>query len=90
MRQPYRRREHVAERAYRNFGADMRAHAASDASGVKARSTVESVAIGKSKGWHSELRRAFHERVRLRAAFEKTECAGTMQLHVFAFMLNCR
>ena len=57
MRQPGRRREHVAEGAHGNLRADVRAHAAAHARGVKARRAVEAVAVGKREGRHAELRR---------------------------------
>jgi hypothetical protein len=57
---------------------------------MKARRSVEAVAIGKREGGHAELRAALDERFRLRAAVKKTEGAGAMQLDLFVFFRNCR
>ena len=85
MRQPGRRRKHVAEGAHGDLRADMRAHAAANAGSVKARRAVEAVAIGQRECRHAELRGALDERLRLRAAFEKAEGACRMQLDIFTF-----
>ena len=65
MRQPRRRCEFVADGADRDLCADARFHSAMLGRRMKARDTIETIAVGKGDGGHIELGRAFCERLGL-------------------------
>ena len=82
VRQPERRLQARAKILDSDLRAHMRAQAIRLRRRVKARRSVDAIAVQQGHRWHLGFYRGAHQPFRLRCRIEKAEGAGCMQLNI--------
>src|SRR3981081_1526839 len=82
MRQPCSRREAWTNARHRDLGPDVSANVIALRAGMETGGAVDAVAVEQGHCRHLQGDRAFNQCFGLRCTFEKTECAGSVQLDI--------